>query len=232
MLERLDGWDQRCAQGVVSESMTTTDELDLGRASFGRRAWGDAYAQLSAADHDAPLAPEDLERLATAAHLVGRDADSSDSWARAHQAFVSRGDPERAARCAFWLAFWLMIQGERARSSGWLARARRLLDDGQRDCVEQGYLLVPIALQRLAEGDAATAYTTFAAAAAIGERFGDPDLVAFGRLGQGEALIRLGDITDGLALLDEAMVAVTIGEVSPITAGLVYCAVILECQAI
>jgi len=109
--------------------MTMADALNLGRASFGRRAWGDAYAQLSAADRAVPLGAEDLELLALAAHLVGRDVDSADTWARAHQAFVNQGDPERASRCAFWLAFWLMIQGERARSGGWLARARRLLDD-------------------------------------------------------------------------------------------------------
>ena len=63
-------------------------------------------------------------------------------WARAHHEFLRRGDAERAARCAFWLAFSLLNQGELARGGGWLARARRLLDDGRRDCVEQGYLLV------------------------------------------------------------------------------------------
>jgi len=212
--------------------MTTVDARDRGRESFGRRAWGDAYAQLSAADRAVPLGAEDLELLALAAHLVGRDVDSADTWARAHQAFVNQGDPERASRCAFWLAFWLMIQGERARSGGWLARARRLLDDRYRDCVELGYLLVPVALQCLAEGDAATAHTTFGQAAEIGERFGDTDLVVFGRLGQGQALIRRGEIAAGVALLDETMIAVTVGEVSPVTAGIVYCAVILECQAI
>jgi hypothetical protein len=165
--------------------MSTIEALDLGRAAFGRRAWGEAYAQLSAADHDAPLAPEDLERLAMAAHLIGRDADSADVWVRAHHAFLRRGEAERATRCAFWLAFWLMIQGERAQSGGWLTRGRRLLDDGRHDCVEQGYLLVPRALQLLAEGDASTAYTTFGQAAETGERFIDSDLVAFGRLGQG-----------------------------------------------
>lgn len=212
--------------------MIMADALDLGRASFARRAWGDAYAQLSAADREAALAPEDLVRLALAAHLVGRDADSADVWTRAHHAFVSRGDAEQAARCAFWLAFWLMLQGERARSGGWLAHARRLLDDGRRDCAEQGYLLVPAALQLLAEGDAATAYTTFGQAAEIGERFGESDLAAFGRLGQGQALIRLGATAQGVALLDDVMVSVTAEEVSPFAVGIVYCAVILECQAI
>jgi hypothetical protein len=46
--------------------------FDGGRASFGRQAWGDAYAQLSAADKEAPLEFDDLERLAVAAYLVGR----------------------------------------------------------------------------------------------------------------------------------------------------------------
>jgi len=212
--------------------MSTIEALDLGRAAFGRRAWGEAYVQLSAADHDAPLEPEDLERLAMAAHLIGRDADSADIWVRAHHAFLRRGEAQRATRCAFWLAFWLMIQGERDQSGGWLTRARRLLDDGRRDCVEQGYLLVPRALQILAEGDARTAYATFEQAAETGERFVDSDLVAFGRLGQGQALIRLGAPAEGVALLDDVMVSVTADEVSPITVGIVYCAVILECQAI
>ena len=55
--------------------MTTADALDRGREAFGRWAWADAFEELSAADQEAPLAPEDLERLAAAAYLVGRDAD-------------------------------------------------------------------------------------------------------------------------------------------------------------
>ena len=212
--------------------MTRADALVPGRESFGRQAWKDAHVQLSAADHEAPLEPEDLERLATATYLVGRAAVSEDVWARAHHEFLSRGDAQRAVRCAFWLAFGLLNRGEVARGSGWIARARRLLDDGQLDCVERGYLLFPVAFQCIVEGDNATAYTTFGEAAKIGDRFGDSDLATLARHGQGRALIRMGKTAEGVALLDEAMVAVEAGEVSPIVVGDVYCSVIEGCHEI
>jgi hypothetical protein len=80
--------------------------------------------------------------------------------------------------------------------------------------------------------DPTTAHATFGQAAEIGVRFDDPDLVAMARNGQGWALIRLGRTAAGLTLLDEAMVAVTAGEVSPFVAGGVYCAAIEACQEI
>ena len=212
--------------------MTTADALEQGRESFRRQAWGDVYTHLSVADRDALLEPEDLDRLAVAAYLVGRDDDSADLWARAYHEHLRLSDVTRAARCAFWLGMSLLNRGEAAQGGGWLARAQRLLDEGQHVCVEQGYLLVPVALQSLGEGDAASAHATFGQAAEMGERFDDRDLVTLGLLGQGQALIRLGKAVEGVTMLDEAMVAVTAGEVSPIVSGIVYCAVILACQEI
>jgi ATP/maltotriose-dependent transcriptional regulator MalT len=106
------------------------------------------------------------------------------------------------------------------------------LDEGGCDCVEQGYLLVPAAVRMLHSGDSATAYATFDQAVAIGERFGDPDLIASGRLGRGQALIKLGKTAEGVAWLDDVMVSVIAGEVSLLTAGIIYCAVIEACQQI
>lgn len=208
------------------------DTLDAGRESFARQAWGDAHVRLSGADDVAPLAPEDLERLAIAAHMTGRDLERADLWERAHQGFLAAGDTPRAVRCAFSLAMGLLDRGEFARGGGWLARAQRLLDEEKEDRVEQGFLLLPAALQSLAQGDVAGAHATFGKAAKIGDRFGDPDLMTLGRLGRGQCLVRLGEVPEGVALFDEAMVAVTAGELSPIIAGIVYCAVIDACQEI
>ena len=212
--------------------MNATDALERGREAFWRQAWVDAYTQLSAADRDAALQPEDLEQLATAAYLLGKDVESNDTWARAHQQFLGQGDVDRAVRCAFWLAFDLMHRGEQARAGGWVARARRLLDDGPRDCVEQGYWLLPVAVECFDRRDLSRAAATFAQAEQIGERFDDRDLVALARHARGRSLIRMGQTHEGVSLLDEAMVAVEAGDVSPRVAGDVYCSVIAGCLEI
>ncbi|MFQ6026332.1 MAG: LuxR C-terminal-related transcriptional regulator [Dehalococcoidia bacterium] len=211
--------------------MTTPNTLDQGRDSFRRQVWGEAYAQLLAADGEKPLPVDDLDRLAISAYLTGREDDCVSFWTREHNECLQAGDPTRAARCAFWLAFSLLLNGEMAQGGGWLSRAHRLLEDYP-ECVEQGYLLVPKALQSMGEGNFQVAVATFNQAVDFGERFHDPDLLAIGRLGRGQALIHLGEGREGIALLDEAMTAVTAGEVSPIAAGIVYCALIEACQEI
>ncbi|MDN5917715.1 MAG: response regulator transcription factor [Pseudonocardia sp.] len=216
---------------MVSENSPAGHDLrDRGREAFHRRVWTEAYERLTAADRSSPLEPADLELVATAAYLIGRDEAGAELLTRAYRELLSRDDPVRAARCAFWLAFHLLGSGEPARAGGWAARARRLLDDGRHDCVERGYLLYPVAMSAIFGGDNATACATFGQAADIGDRFGEPDLVTMARTGQGRALIRLGEPAQGMALLDEAMVAVTAGEVSAIVAGDTYCTVIEGCQ--
>ena len=67
----------------------------------------------------------------------------------------------------------------------------------QRDCVEQGYLLLPVAEQHLAAGDGEAAYVTAAGAAEIGDRFGEADLIACARHLQGRALMQQGQVQAG-----------------------------------
>jgi DNA-binding CsgD family transcriptional regulator len=207
-------------------------EVERGRESFARQAWTDAYESLSNADRAAPLHRKDLELLATSAYMLGRDDEWMSVLERAHHAYLDAGEGLRAVRCAFWVGTNLALRGELGQATGWLGRAQRLLEREDPDCVERGYLLLPIMFRQEGAGDYATAAGTAAEAAGIGQRFDDSDLFALAVHAQGQMLIRDGQVQEGLALLDEAMVAVTGGEVSPIVSGLVYCGVILACQEV
>jgi DNA-binding NarL/FixJ family response regulator len=218
------------AARTAGRPVPQNDLVPRGRASYARRAWCDAYDELSAADRQAPLAADDLESLATAAYLIGRDDAAGESFQRAHQAFLDQDEVARAVRCAFWRAVMLMQVGRHAEGGGWLARAQRLLEESGQDCPERGYLLVPGGLQALFGGQPDKAREVFGQIAQIADRFEDPDLIALSRLGRGWALVKLGETAPGVAMLDEAMLAVTTGEVSVVAAGIVYCAVILACR--
>ncbi len=212
--------------------MARTPATVQGREAFARQKWGEAYAQLSAADRQAPLELADLERFATAAYLVGEEAHATTIWTRAHHQLIDQGDVERAARWGFWISLSLLLAGEVARSTGWLARSQRLLKDRQGACVEQGYGLIVTGLLAMGKGSTESAGAIFEEALALAEQFGDPDLLALSLLSRGQSQIESHKTAEGVARLDEAMVAVTAGEVSPVLAGIIYCAVILTCQRI
>jgi DNA-binding CsgD family transcriptional regulator len=206
------------------------EELGRGRESYAGRAWMNAYKSLSHADQAAPLGAEDLELLATSAYMLGRDDEYVSCLERAHHAYLGSGEAMRAARCAFWVGMNLALRGEMGRATGWLGRAQRLVEREGRDCVERGYLLLPLMFEHEDTGDYEGAAATAAHAAGIGERFGDADLFALAVHSQGILLVKQGRVVEGLGLLDEAMVAVTAGELSPIVSGFVYCGVIMGCQ--
>jgi DNA-binding CsgD family transcriptional regulator len=218
--------------GGMGDASEAADQLERGRRSYEERAWLDAYESLSRADQVSPLGAADLELLATSAYMLGRDEEWMSLLERAHHVYVDAGEARRAASCAGWIGTNLALRGEVGGATGWFGRAQRLLESYGRDCPERGYMLLPVMFQHEAAGDFTAAAAAAAAAAEIGQRFGDADLFALAAHGQGYMLIKDGRIKEGLGLLDEAMVAVTTGELSPIPTGLVYCGVILACQEV
>jgi DNA-binding CsgD family transcriptional regulator len=206
--------------------------LERGRACFERHAWNDAFRALSLADASTPLATDDLQRLATSAGLTAREEEMLPAQERLYHACLESGERLAAARAALWLGFRLFARGEAGRAGGWLGRAQRLVEGEGRDCAEQGYLLLPAGQRHLNMGEFDKAHDAAARAATLGERFGEADLVAFARNLQGRALLGQGRLDDGLVLMDEAMIAATSGELSPLVTGLVYCSAISSCQRI
>ena len=212
--------------------MVDGDDLAIGLESVRRLAWGDAYKSLRLAERSGPLAGEDLEVLAAAAYLLGHVDECRQALQRGHRAYLAAHNPRRAARCLFWVAFTLLLEGELAPAEGWLARAHRVIGPEDRECAERGLLLLPDAVLAGGAGDFARCEVAAARAAEIGAQFDDVDLLSLALHFQGRALVRQGRVRAGVALLDEAMVAVIAEEVWPPVAGNLYCSMIDACHEI
>ena len=206
--------------------------LDRGRAAYDRQAWADARDLLSAADRETPLGLDDLEHLAIATYLVGEYAESMEISQRGYRESIRAKDVGRAVRSAFWVAVEHLGRGEMAPAAGWLAKAERLVAEGEAERVESGYLLVAAAVRSHAMGDANAARSAYERAAQIGKNFADPDLFVLAQVGVGESLIGLGEVDRGIGLMDEVMVDATAGDVSPVIVGIAYCSVIAACHQV
>ena len=209
--------------------MGIVDELERARLAYERRDWATAYDQLSVVTE---LGTDDLLKLGTAAYLAGDDDACVRAFQRGYQVAVDAGDTLKAVRFAFWLGLVLAVRGEGAVAGGWAARAQRLLADQPAEVVERGYLLIHDFFRHLDQQDFPGAVQVAAEITELGRRFGEADLLAQGLVCQGRTLMYAGEVPAGLALLDEAMVAVAAGELSPIFAGNVYCAMIEACQEV
>jgi DNA-binding CsgD family transcriptional regulator/tetratricopeptide (TPR) repeat protein len=211
--------------------MGVVDELIRAREAYERRDWVAAYGDLSQADADAMNA-DDFDRLATTAYLLGRTNDSLQAMQRAYQGQLGAGDVLAATRSAFWLAMVLMTNGEPVVGAGWIARGQRLLDGVTGDVVERGYLLVHRMFACIDQGEWPEALAHATGVAEYGHRFNDPDLIAMGLSSQGRLFMHAGQVPQALVLMDEAMVGLAAGEVSPVFAGSIYCSMIEGCQEI
>lgn len=220
-------------KGMADAAARGHELREQGRAAYRGRVWSDAFDCLSEADRTEPLEAPDLDLLAVAARLIGRDEVADDYAARCYQAWLRAGRPQPAAGRAAWLSLQLLLRGQDVPCRAWCARVDRLLREvGDEPLPERGLLMIIDGLAELGDGQGQRALETFTAITGLGVRFAEPDLIAIGHLGQGEALAAIGRVDEATAKLDEAMLAVTTKVVSPEAGGIVYCAVIEACEAI
>jgi hypothetical protein len=201
------------------------------RQLFQQNAWQEAYEALTTLDLQSPLGQEDLWRLTWCCAMGGRESGMLGALERIYH-LAGEAQPLVAARAAFWAGFRLAGMGEMSRASGWLTRAERSIALAGCECVEQGYLLLPEVRRLFQAAEYAAAYDAARRAEQIGERFGELDLCAFARNLQGRVLLRQGALDAGLKLLDEVMLSVIAGELSPGITGLIYCSAIDTCQSV
>jgi ATP/maltotriose-dependent transcriptional regulator MalT len=212
--------------------MAATGLLAQARRAIEERSWLEAREAFARADRSDPLEAEDLGLWATAQLMLAQDEAAIGTLERAHYGYLERGETVPAARAAIWIGMNLAYGGAVGPASGWLGRAQRLVDQEPGESAEQGYLLLPLVFRHEAAGEYEEAAAVAGQAAVVGQRFGDPDLLALAVHAQGQMLVMAGQVRPGMALLDEAMVAVTRDQPMPFVVGIVYCGVILACQAV
>ena len=214
----------------LSWSETVADRREQARGAFERRSWSEAFAELATARDAGELGAEDLERLAVAAYMVGQDDACETAWMDAHRAWVvwTTTSARPGARSGTPRA----VLPRRPRSGDGLGRPWQADAGTQRRRLGRTHLVDHAHGAAAPVRGKADAVPVFTGAEEAAVRLGDDDAATFARLCLGVALVFQGRTAEGMALLDEVMVAVTGEEVSPVIAGIAYCQVIASCQGV
>lgn len=203
------------------------------RAAVARRAWVEAHELFAEAAKTDVLTPDDRSLAAEVAYAAGRLDVTIELWEEAHAEAVRAGDQLAAAGAAVRVAMHLLFDtAMMAPVRGWLQRAERLLGpfEDARTPVH-AWLAVVRNYERMLSGDVDGARAWARRAIDIGGST-DPAAAAIGRIAQARGLILAGEVTQGLADLDEAGVAATSGELDPLSTGVVYCELVCALQGL
>ncbi|HEX5578752.1 MAG TPA: adenylate/guanylate cyclase domain-containing protein [Candidatus Limnocylindria bacterium] len=202
--------------------------LAAARSALDRHEWRQALDLLSAADARGELDATGLQLLATSAWWSGRFADAIEGHERAYAAAIKAQDPEHAVSAALDLAVGNLQRMAIGVANAWLNRAERILE-GQPESPGHGWLAAVRSFHDHLAGDGEGALAQASRALDIATRHAVPDLAAFAMAEKASALIARGDLTEGLALADEATVIAVSGELDPSLAGAVCCSTIEAC---
>ncbi|HKH55342.1 MAG TPA: hypothetical protein VKA58_07800, partial [Propionibacteriaceae bacterium] len=207
------------------------DSLTQARHAHAAQEWRTAAAFFDAVATER-LTADDLAAYADAVWWLGRVEDNLRLGAAACDAFLADSRPVEAAWAAMLLGIFHLSRGDEPQGRGWIGRAMRLAERIPEGKVH-GYLLFVTEVEgSLLAGQPAAAVDASRRLQDLGRRLDEPDLLAAGINGEGRALIKSGQVVDGLALLDEAMVTVLDGKLAPFMSGTLYCHTIAVCHKV
>ena len=210
--------------------MDAADErLGEARAAHRRGAWAAAYQLFAEVRASRRLATDDLAALSDAAWWLGLIRETLEVSEECHHRLLEEGRLEEAAMVALENGFNWFLRGQPEIGSGWVSRARRLLD-GLPTCVGHGFLIWMDATEKAAAGDVDAALASARRLCAMAEELDAPMLTSFGLALEGTLVIRQGDTERGFGLLDEAMLPVLAGRLPPDSAGNLYCQMMSICH--
>jgi DNA-binding NarL/FixJ family response regulator len=210
----------------------TAQPLSAAFQAFEAGHWAAAVAGFEQARQEgSAFSGETWHALGTSLFMVGSTREAVHAYEQAFAAFTGDRSAEavrRAVRTAIQLVGLHLVLGEPSAVQGWEQRARRACAP-LGECIERGYL----AVARVACDihDPVELYDNATLALALAREFGDHDLELRALADQGLALISQGSVTEGLAQLDEVMVAVAAGEMAnPEERAKAMCAMFSACE--
>ena len=191
-------------------------------------SWSEIHRRLTARAGEG-LSAEELDALADALFWLDRPQESAAVWHQAYLAHRERGEVGEATMAA-WRAFYEHLQvGEHAVANGWLERMRERTVE-RRGSREAGYVALAEAAWAHVAGDLDRALACCTRAVSAGSEYHDPNLTALAAETRGRLLIARGDVADGIAQLDAAMLTVVGGDLDPLFTGWIYCEVLSACR--
>lgn len=169
-----------------------------------------------------------LERLGRQSHAAGDYAAAAEAYERAFASYRREGDilgAARAARTVGWFRGWVF--GDWAVHRGWIARARRLLEESDDDR-SRAWVSFDDALNG---DDLDLQRSQYLEVIDAARRVGDHDLECDATASLGMMLVFSGRADDGMALLDEALASICGGEVAelPVLEGCL-CGMLTACE--
>jgi DNA-binding NarL/FixJ family response regulator len=208
-----------------------SESLARAREAYAQQDWPAAAAAYASLATD-NLSADDLAAHADTMFWLGRTEDYLQLGPATYDAFLAESRPADAAMVAVLLGILHLNRGDEPQGMGWIGRAGRLAQ-GLPECTVHGFLLFLTQVEgNLTAGRPAEAVEAARRLQDLGHRLDEPDMVTMGIQAEGRALIKAGHTSDGLALVDEAMVAVLDGRLTPFTLGTLYCHTIAACHEV
>ncbi|HEV2034568.1 MAG TPA: LuxR C-terminal-related transcriptional regulator [Candidatus Dormibacteraeota bacterium] len=208
-------------------SSELVDLIARGQHALAAANWDAARTSFEAALEQEETA-EALDGLAWSNFWQGDYTSAIELRERAFMEFERQGRSLQAVMIACSLCFLhFAVHGNLSAALGWYARAENLVAAAG-DCAERGWVML---IRSGLLPDPEQRRLVVAEAMEIGRRFADRDLEFDAMSHLGDALVRAGSINDGMSRLDEAMAAVTGGEVRGLTViGEIYCNLLGACE--
>jgi DNA-binding NarL/FixJ family response regulator len=196
------------------------DALKVGDAARARQAFERALEGTGGGDA--------LEGLARVEYLDGNFGLAVERWEQAYAAYRDAGNHVGSVRCARNLGYMHgAVLGNRAVMSGWLARAQTLLGDAP-DSLEAGWVALGVGMF---SADRQVRERRFREAVALARRHGDTDLALVAQAYLGASLVHDDRLDEGMALLDEALAAVSGNEADDFfVLSDVFCQLFAACE--